>query len=121
MTQSWGLPGDVPVPLDRDGDGRVELGVFRRATGDWFFKNHLTDATETFTWGLSGDIPLGRVLPPVQVRFGDYDGDRKADLSVYRPSTGGWFLFELVHRHVRFPHALLGPEHGPSAARRLRR
>ena len=30
--QTWGAAGDVPVPLDRNGDGRAELGVFRRAT-----------------------------------------------------------------------------------------
>ena len=89
-TQVWGASGDVPVPLDRDGDGRAELGVFRRATGIWYFKNHLTDTSETVPLGLSGDIPLNRAMPPVQTRFGDYDGDRKADLTVFRPSTGDW-------------------------------
>ena len=88
--QGWGLPGDVPVPMDRDGDGRAELGVFRRATGTWYFKNHLTDAVETAAWGGPGDIPLGRAMPPVQTLWGDYDGDRKADLTVFRPSTGDW-------------------------------
>ena len=34
--------------------------------------------------------PLGRARPPVRTRFGDYDGDRQADLTVYRPSTGDW-------------------------------
>ncbi|MEP6917266.1 MAG: S8 family serine peptidase, partial [Acidobacteriota bacterium] len=90
FSQTWGLSGDVPVPMDRDGDGHAELGVFRRATGGWFFKNRVTDGTELGVWGASGDIPLGRAMPPVQTVWGDYDGDGKADLTVYRPSTGDW-------------------------------
>jgi CSLREA domain-containing protein len=89
-TQVWGAAGDVPVPVDRDSDGRAELGVFRRATGTWYFKNHATDASETVLLGQAGDIPLNRALPPVQTVSGDYDGDRKADLTVFRPSTGDW-------------------------------
>jgi subtilisin-like proprotein convertase family protein len=89
-SQSWGLPGDVPVPMDRDGDAHAELGVFRRSTGVWIFKNHVTDSVELGLWGAAGDIPLGRSLPVVQTPWGTYDGDRKADLTVYRPSTGEW-------------------------------
>ncbi|MSO55349.1 MAG: VCBS repeat-containing protein [Acidobacteria bacterium] len=38
-----------------------------------------------------GDIPLGGPMPLVQqTLWGDYDGDRKADLTVFRPSTGDW-------------------------------
>ncbi|MEP6915482.1 MAG: FG-GAP-like repeat-containing protein, partial [Acidobacteriota bacterium] len=87
---TWGVPGDVPVALDRSGDGVAELGVFRRATGTWLFKNHVTDTNETIGWGAAGDIPIGRGLPLVLTPPGDFDGDRRADLTVYRPSTGDW-------------------------------
>ena len=89
FTQPWGLTGDVPMPIDRDGDGVVELGVFRRATGTWYFKNHVTDMSETIVLGMSGDIPFGRTVLPLP-RAGDFDGDRKADLTIFRPSTGDW-------------------------------
>jgi len=61
------------------------------------FKNHVTDATETGLWGAPGDIPLGRPLPPVRTQWGDYDGDRKADLTVFRPSTGDWVSLRTVN------------------------
>ncbi|MEO6238791.1 MAG: FG-GAP-like repeat-containing protein [Vicinamibacterales bacterium] len=89
-TEAWGAAGDVPVPMDRSGDGIAELGVFRPATGTWYFRNHVTDTSEIILWGAAGDIPLGRALPPVRTLAGDFDGDRKADLTVFRPSTGDW-------------------------------
>ena len=35
-----------------------------------------------FQWGLFNDIPLAA----------DFDGDGRTDLTVYRPSDGGWFI-----------------------------
>jgi hypothetical protein len=42
-----------------------------------------TTGSGSFQWGGPGDIPL----------LADFDGDRRADLTVYRPSTGEWHVW----------------------------
>ena len=34
----WGLPDDVPVPADYDGDGTTDIAVFRPSEGRWYVK-----------------------------------------------------------------------------------
>src|SRR6202040_3307202 len=87
LSYQWGLPGDVPVPGDYDGDGHTALAVFRPARGMWYIRQSSTGYTTSvaYQWGLPGDIPV----------TGDSDGDGKTDLAVYRPNSytaaGVWF------------------------------
>lgn len=90
----WGLPGDVAVPADYDNDGRSDLAVWRPAIGYWaVLPSSKEPSTELENiiwkqWGLSGDQPMP----------GDYDGDGRADLVVWRPSNGVWYHCLSIHQ-----------------------
>ena len=57
---SWGLGTDTPVPGDYDGDGKVDLAVYRASTGQWFILQSSTGGTTSVvvSWGVSTDIPI---------------------------------------------------------------
>jgi ligand-binding sensor domain-containing protein len=66
---------------DFDGDGKSDL-VQRDATGTWLITLSTTGATEPHSLGEGSDLPA----------WGDYDGDGRTDLAVYRAAEGLWLL-----------------------------
>jgi len=73
----------VTTVRDYDGDGRADVAVYRKTTGEWFIRRS-TDGGLTY-------IPWGAVQTDIPVPA-DYDGDGKADIAVYRTTTGEWFI-----------------------------
>jgi hypothetical protein len=87
---------DIPVTGDYDGDGRTDLALWRplpAAQGGavWYIARSSDSVTKVVYWG---DVINGVQDIPV---VGDYDGDGKTDLALWRPRTiaeGGsvWYI-----------------------------
>jgi hypothetical protein len=82
----WGLPGDVPVSGDFDGDRKTDLVVFRPSSGGWLLRlssaGYSINSFAYYQWGLPGDQPIAL----------DFDGDGTDDLVVFRQDTGEWYM-----------------------------
>ena len=55
---SWGLPGDIPVIGDWNGDGKDDIGIFRPSSGIWSLDsngNYIWEVSDkSLSWGLPG-------------------------------------------------------------------
>jgi hypothetical protein len=62
-SETWGGTAfnEAGVPADYDGDGRADLAVYNRASGNWTVRRSLdgTNASDV-QWGAPGDIPIPR-------------------------------------------------------------
>lgn len=86
--RQWGtFNTDFVVPGgDYDGDGKADFAVWRgfgAGTNGFWYILRANDTTMFLQWGQGG---TGDVRDTA-IRGGDYDGDGKDDIGVYRPST----------------------------------
>lgn len=67
-----------------NGAGGDELGVYDKATGNWYVRTVFTGMPLVFeeNWGSGEMIPAP----------GDYDGDGRADMGAYDPVDGKWYV-----------------------------
>ncbi len=81
----WGRNTDLIVPGDYDGDGRYDFCVSRTETiggvpgRSYYILERDGGGTggSPIRWGIAGDVRAP----------GDYDGDGKTDVAVWRPSA----------------------------------
>ncbi len=83
FARQWGLDGnapDEPVPADYDGDGKADIAVWRQDTSpnDRSYYYILNSSNGTFRADQFGNGSDDADIT------GDYDGDGKADLAVFR-------------------------------------
>jgi ELWxxDGT repeat protein len=95
--RQWGLQGDMPVPGDYDGDGKADYALFRPSDSGnqsaWYIglnRGNGVEVVPVYTNGGAMGIPFG-LTGDIAVP-GDYDGDGRFDLAVYRPSNGNFYL-----------------------------
>ena len=80
----WGNRTDTVVPGDYDGDGKTDIAVARFFIGgavNWYVRR---STTPSMPFTLYSTFGLGDTDFPVQ---GDYDGDGKTDVAVWRPNA----------------------------------
>ena len=109
----FGLNTDVPVPGDYDGDGLADLTIYRPSEGKWYIRQSTTGTVQApVVLGQSGDRPLVGGLPTStsgdSTRARDIDGDRKADLMVYRPSEGKWYTLKSASHYATAFNKIFG-------------
>jgi hypothetical protein len=85
----WGgWAGDVPVVGDWNGDGRMEIGIFRASTHTFYLDLNGNGVYEPGTdvaiaWGNDpSDVPV----------VGDWTGTGVTRVGIYRQGTGMWYL-----------------------------
>jgi hypothetical protein len=96
----WGASGDVPLSGDFDGDSLADYAIARpgAANYEWWillsnfnYSSALAGAGGSVAPGAAGGSVLFG-LPTDKIAVGDYNGDAKTDIAVWRPSDGTVYI-----------------------------
>ncbi len=88
ITDSFGIPSDLPVAGDWNKDGTDDIGVWRPSTGRFYLD---TDGSRTWRSGIDTITdPFG--IPTDRPVAGDWNRDGYDEIGVWRPSTGRFYL-----------------------------
>ena len=81
-TVNFGTPSDLIVPGDYDGDGKTDIAVVRGISGNinWFVVPSSTGVVSAAPFAVFGTSATDYVVQ------GDYDGDGKTDVAIWRPN-----------------------------------
>lgn len=87
---NFGRGGDIAVPGDYDGDGKTDIAVVRDAVTSgqnltWYILPSSTGSYYSFAWGLADEDKTAQA---------DYDGDGKTDPTVWRSTTGTFWILK---------------------------
>jgi hypothetical protein len=85
----WGTSGEIPLLGDWNGTGLMKLGSYRHATGSFYL-----DYNGNGQWdgcGIDRCIAWGGDPSDVPI-VGDWSGDQRMKVGVYRKATGIWYL-----------------------------
>ena len=87
-TTTYGIPGNLPVAGDWDGDGDETPGVVNVRDGrlEWYLSNEIAPARTAYrtVYGVAGNLPV----------VGDWDGDGRDSIGVVNTVDGrlDWYL-----------------------------
>ena len=87
MDSSRGEGARYTRSADYDGDGRATSSSIDRRTGTGSSLTRVKNTCGVSRRGVSTDIPVSA----------DYDGDRRVDIAIYRPSNGIWWVLLIEH------------------------
>jgi hypothetical protein len=92
LITNWGdfTPDVIVTPADYTGDKRADLVAVRELTSPavWYIRNTATGASTATPFGI-GDPNFASYDYPVR---GDYDGDGRHDVAVWRPSNQTFYF-----------------------------
>jgi hypothetical protein len=92
----WGGSTDQIVPGDYDGDGKTDFAVYRKsADSTWYIMSSVDNTFRGVRWGATNieqQLLFSDIVAP-----GDYDGDGKTDLAVWRRTDA---IGEVARFHI---------------------